>query len=385
MTPLRVSDNTVTGTAEEITSDVIIPDTRIPSTPEKGSESNSGDISTEWNIGEQDSLFAGVFCGSWVTASANKKTLTLGNTAKSFVMVKKYPQSPAQWQKYIHMYVNQLTIDFATDAFVKLTWNMMGSNNPTKEGSDPLASKSAVYGDASTTKSFLTKAGWLKYGDVNGTLAAVRQSPSMTVTINNNLERTPALFESESIENSLGDFVVSGSFDVYNVDSMGTEIYNDAVNEADKKIQVRVQRGNDAYTLTMRVHLQTPTESKNGNKLQFSVPFVLNDKQDLLLEKETSASSITDADAPSFSSVWDESYSAETSQTLTGTATVSDGGTVSYKWYKDGAEIASATNATYSATEDGVYTVVATNTNDSATRDKVVSSSQTCTVDITGD
>ena len=295
MTPLRVSDNTVAGTAEEITSDVIIPDTRIPSTPETGSESNSGDISTEWNIGEQDDLFAAVFCDTWKedTSVSEEDTtatyITLGTTATSFVMVKKYPQTPTQWQEYTNMYVNQLTMDFATDSFVKLTWNMMGANNPEKVGSDPLSSKSATYGTASTTKSYLTRSGWLKYGDAVGSLTPIRQSPSMTVTINNNLERTPALFESESIENSLGDFIVSGSFDVYNVDSMGTDIYNDAVNGADKILQVAVERKvgdvTTTYVLTMNVHLGAPTESKNGNKLQFTVPFQVNGTTNLKLQK----------------------------------------------------------------------------------------------------
>lgn len=295
MTPLRVSDNTVAGTAEEITSDVIIPDTRIPSTPETGSESNSGDISTEWNIGEQDDLFAAVFCDTWKedTSVSEEDTtatyITLGTTATSFVMVKKYPQTPTQWQEYTNMYVNQLTMDFATDSFVKLTWNMMGANNPTKVSSDPLSSKSATYGTASTTKSYLTRSGWLKYGDAVGSLTPIRQSPSMTVTINNNLERTPALFESESIENSLGDFIVSGSFDVYNVDSMGTDIYNDAVNGADKILQVAVERKvgdvTTTYVLTMNVHLGAPTESKNGNKLQFTVPFQVNGTTNLKLQK----------------------------------------------------------------------------------------------------
>ena len=397
MTPRRVSDNSVAGTAEEITSDIILPDSRIPSTPEVGTESNAGDISTEWNVdGEQDDLFAGVFCNSWTSPVGGKTTLTLGDAVKSFLMVKKYPQTPLAWQMYEKMYVNQLTMDFATDAFVKLTWNLMGSNNPKKVFTEPSSydDRTLSYGTANTGKSYLTKKGWLKYGDAVANLVAVRQSPSMNITINNNLERTPALFEEESIENSLGDFVIDGSFDVYNVDDLGHQIYNDAVEGKDKVLQVRVQRevngSTTSYTLTMNVHLKAPTESKNGNKLQFSVGFQVNAVTDLKLEKETV---ITTAQTPTFSNTLaNATYEVDASSVtdLNGTATVTDGGSVTYQWYINNEAVASGgTSATITPDVDTagtyVYKVVATNTNSSATETQTATATQQCTITVTGE
>ncbi|SEP80063.1 hypothetical protein SAMN04487977_101465 [Treponema bryantii] len=389
LTPRRVSDNSVAGTSEEIASDIILPDSRIPSTPEVGTESNAGDIGTEWNVdGEQDDLFAGAFCNDWTTPNNGKSSLTLGDAVKAFLMVKKYPQTPLAWQMYTKMYVNQLTMDFATDAFVKLTWNLMGSNNPKKVFSEPTSydNRTVTYGSANTGKSFLTKKGWLKYGDTTSSLVAVRQSPSMNITINNNLERTPALFEEESIENSLGDFVIEGTFDVYNVDELGHEIYNDAVDGKDKVLQVKVERTvgeiTYSYTLTLNVHLGAPTESKNGNKLQFSVPFKVNSATDLKLEKDVvTAETPVDAETPTFTNELEDTTD-ETSVTLDGTATVTDGGTISYQWYKDNVAISEADDATYTATESGVYKVVATNTNASATGSTTASANQSCTVTI---
>ena len=393
MKPRRVSDNSVAGTAEEITSDIILPESRIPSTPEIGTESNAGDIGTEWNIDEQDDLFAGVFCNTWTTVSASKKYITLGDTVKSFLMLKKYPQEPVAFQLFEKCYVNQLTMDFATDAFVKLTWNLMGSNNPKKVDEQPTYDdRTLVLGSADTTKSFLTKKGWLKYGDSIGTLTAVRQSPSMNITINNNLERTPALFEEESIENSLGDFVIDGSFDVYNVDDLGTQIYNDAVEGKDKVLQVRVQREvngqTTTYTLTLNVHLKAPSESKNGNKLQFSVGFQVNAVTDLKLEKETT---ITTAQTPTFSNTLaNASYEVDASSVtaLNGTATVTDGGSVTYQWYINNEAVASGgTSATITPDVDTagtyVYKVVATNTNSSATTQTTSTATQQCTITVT--
>lgn len=330
-------------------------------------------------------MFAGVFCNNWVTANG-KKVLTLGDAVKSFLMVKKYPQTPLAWQMYEKMYVNQLTMDFATDAFVKLTWNLMGSNNPKKVFTEPSTydSHELNYGNSLTGKSFLTKKGWLKYGDSVSSLVDVRQSPSMSISINNNLERTPALFEEESIENSLGDFLVDGSFDVYNVDDLGHQIYNDAVEGKDKVLQVRVQREvngvTTSYTLTLNVHLKAPSESKNGNKLQFSVGFQVNAVTDLKLEKEVTGGEV-DAETPVFTTQLTD-VTEVTSATLDGTATVSDGGTISYQWYKDDVAIENETSATITVSESGAYKVVATNTNASATGSTTATAESSCNVTI---
>ena len=394
--PLRIdmAGTSLAGSAEEINSDIVLPATRIASTPEVGSESNAGDIPTEWNIDEQDPLFEALFCSVWQTVSARKKTLTLGDTVNSFTVLKYFSQAPVAWQEYKKEYVNQLTMDFATDAFVKLTWNLMGSNNPKKVFSDPLAEKNPVYKNALKTKSFLTKSGWLKIGDSVGTLVALRQSPSMNITINNNMEKTPALFETESIENSLGNFDISGTVDVYNVDDIGHQLYNDAVDGKDKVLQVRVSRKvgsvTTSYTLTMNVHLGAPSESRNGNKLQFSVPFKVNDVTDLLLEKETEGGELpVDAVTPVFSNeLADATYAvdAQNVTTLDGTATVTDGGTITYQWYKDDVAIEGETGATYtpdvSEAGSAVYKVVATNTNASATGATTASAYESCTITV---
>lgn len=402
--PMRISKdgNQIAGTKEEIESDILLPDTRIPSTPEVGSESNAGDIKTEWNIGEQDPWFAGVFCNNWVTDSqnANKKILTLGDVTKSFSFFEKFPQTPVAWQHYKKEFVNQLTMDFATDSFVSLTWNFMGSNAPemvVPETADafPYDGITPTFLEANKTKSFLTKGDmWLKIGDTVGTLVAFRQSPSMNITINNNLERTPALGEDESIENSLGDFVVSGTLESYNVDQKGIELYNAANQGADKVLQVSVSRkvGNvtTRYTLTINAHLGAPTKSRNGNKYQFSVPFTMNKADDFSLVKETIDETPTvDAETPTFTNeLANATYTtADTPAALDGSATVTDGGTVTYQWYADDVEIQNATSATYtpdvSSAGSVTYKVIATNTNASATGSTTATAVESCTITVT--
>jgi hypothetical protein len=91
-----------------------------------------------------------------------------------------------------------------------------------------------------------------------------------------------------------------------------------------------------------------------------------------------------EAETPVFSVTWNETESvAENAELiLDGTATVTDGGTVSYAWTVDGAEQAETT-ATFTVDTDtvGTYVIVCTATNtidgDTAT------ASQTCTVTVT--
>ena len=69
--------------------------------------------------------------------------------------------------------------------------------------------------------------------------------------------------------------------------------------------------------------------------------------------------------------------------TLTVNATVSDGGTVTYQWYKGGEAISGATSATYTPTEAGVYYVIATNTLSNGA--KATTKSTECTVSAPAD
>ena len=386
---MRYSDCGIEGTTEKIESDVVLPGTRIPSTPELGSESNSGDVSTEWNIDEQDAWFAGVFCGNWETDPENekRKTLTLGDAVHSFSLIKKYTQKPIAFQHFKKAFLNQLTMDFATDAFVKLSWNFMGSNNPVKVPEDPIASKSPEYLDAGTSKSFLTRSGFLQFGDDVGHLTAIRQSPSLNITINNNMEKTPALFETESIENTLGDFDVSGTMDVYNADDTGHDIYNAAVAGADKVIRVAVTRTvngvTTTYILTLNVHLEAPTESKNGNKLQFAVPFTLNAVDDFMLEKITEGDPIIVAETPVFANtLTDVTYAqGDEATVLDGTATTEDGGRIRYSWKKDGTEVVPTAKYRPDTSVPGVYELEVTATN--RLGESTASAKQTLTLTVT--
>ncbi len=287
---MRVSDNSIVGAIEEIASDVMIPDTRIPSESETGSESSSGSIGTEWNIDEQDDFLASVMCSSWDESEydseteSGTKTLELGTVRDVYSLIKKYPQAPVEYKWFKGLQLNQLAIDMSLNSFVKMTWDFLGANNPKAETIDPATKLTGVtYGDALATKSFKTLEGSFFMDDVQGGHnIQIRQSSAFNLTINNNKERTDALFETEAIEMSDGDFVVEGSFDIWKADTLATTIENLAIEGKKKWLEIAVSRDyggkNYKYAIQLYAKLKTPTESKDGSKLKTTVNFSVHDK-----------------------------------------------------------------------------------------------------------
>lgn len=309
--PYRVSENSIAGTVEKIESDVKLPNTRIPSTPETGTESSSGSMGTEWNVDEQDSLLESVMCSRWHTETlteeddeagiTERKTLMLGGSSASFAvkrdvyqMIKKYSQTPPEYQLFKGVQVNQLTIDMALNSFVKMSWDLLGGNHPQIVTTDP---STYGYEDPLTTKSFKTLEGYIKYGDDFEDIEnfdALRQVPNFSLTINNNKERTDALFETEAIEMSDGDFNVSGNIEVWRAGQKARDLTNEGITGAHKCFEICVSRqyvdGDDtketSYKIQLKVHLDDSTESKDGNKLKNTIPFTLDSADGLKFIKE---------------------------------------------------------------------------------------------------
>lgn len=265
----------------------MIPDTRIPSESETGGESSSGDVSTEWNIDEQDDFFASVMCSEW-EGDEDNKSLELGTHRDVYTMVKKYPQTPAEWKVYTGLQLNQLQITMDLNSFVKLNWSWLGANNPKAVSVDPY--KEEDYDVPLTTKSFKTLEGAFYIGDTQGAKTTqIRQSSNINITINNNKERTDALFETKAIEMSDGDFVVEGSFDIWKADVLATTLENYAIDGVKKWLSVTVARGNVSYEIQMLAKLKTPSESKDGNKLKTTINFSIHDNGGIKIIKKVTA------------------------------------------------------------------------------------------------
>lgn len=303
--PYRVSDNSIVGTQEEIESDVKLPESRVKSIPETGSESSSGNLETEWNIDEQDDLLASVLCSEWDESGWDSGTGTKtivggGNRRSVYYMVKKYNQEPKAWEMYTGLQVDSLSISMALNSFVKMSWSMLGANNPVPVTEDP--TENAEYGEPLTTKSFITKELCINIKPFTAGTSPVwtftpeqqmRQCPSFELSISNSKERTDALGETEAVEMSDGDFEATGTFECWNADKKAIELKAAATKGEDRLIEVSVFRTvggvKTTYSIRIIAHLKKATESKDGNKLKYSVEYSMNTKGGLSIVKKVEA------------------------------------------------------------------------------------------------
>lgn len=244
-------------------------------------------------------MLASVMCSEWEDVAeydlpesvegtvVSQKTLSLGTSRNVWQVIKKYAQTPVEYQLFKSIQFNQLSIEFALNSFVKMTWDILGGNHPKSQTDDPVKKMTGVdYGTALTTKSFKTLEGYIKVGDSLSNLIALRQVPNLSITINNNKERTDALFETEAIEMSDGDFNVSGTLEVWKAGNIARELSNGGIGGEQKCFEVQVSRKwydtdsekymKTMYTIQLKVHLDDSQESKDGNKLKNSIPFTMN-------------------------------------------------------------------------------------------------------------
>lgn len=299
--PLRYSECGLVGATEKLSSNVIVPDSRIKAPSETGAESNSGDITTEWNVDEQDELLGAVMCSSWVSGTptaeetsagvTEKKSLAMGSSRSTFSVIKKYTQSPVEYQHFKNEQVNQLAISFPLKSYVTMGWSFMGSNHPKTSTTDPISDVSnCAYDSALSTKAFKTLEGYFKIGNDFNNLETCRQCSNFTLTINNNMESTSALFEKEAIEQSLGDFEVTGSFDIYKAGDFARQLENDAIDGKEKAIKIFVSRKEGttetSYTINLTVNLDGCTESKDGNKLKNTISFSVGKSNGITFGKQ---------------------------------------------------------------------------------------------------
>jgi hypothetical protein len=95
----------------------------------------------------------------------------------------------------------------------------------------------------------------------------------MNLSINNNMESTPALFETEAIEQSLGDLEITGTLNEFFTDGL---LYNAAKEGDSKKLEIQLTRTVDSKTTKLTIYvnagLQAPAES-GDKKYSHAIPF----------------------------------------------------------------------------------------------------------------
>lgn len=409
--PLRLSSDGLASETETLESDVILPESRVKAAKETGTKSCSGDLQSEWNVDEQDALLAAVMCSEWKDAEkadgeTSHKRLVLGDIKRSFSALRKYPQAPTEYQMFKGLRVDTLKIDMAIKSFVKLTWSLKGTGFTKKLTGIPSPITESDLKDALTTKSFKTLEGSIYTGVPDGEIEQNRQISNLSISIANNMESTDALFETEAIEQSLGDFVVSGSFDFWNTGKKARDIYNLGTDGADYVIKTSVSRSSGGvkttYKILLKVHLDKVSESKDGNKFKNTAEFTMTDVDGIAFEKiveddisvpqepeesDTPPEQEQNAAVPTIATDLESSVIVDAGDALTLeiSASASDGGSLSYQWQKDGSDVAGATESSYaissaSEADEGTYRCVVTNTLGEST---ATATSNGCAVSVT--
>lgn len=286
---LRVSDFSLAGQTEEITSDVKLPNSRIQSKGDAGAESSSGNLETEFFIDEVDMFLKAMM----LDGTSDAKSFKLGSTQQTFTFIEVgYQGDEPTYEVFTGVQVGSATLTFELDSKVKVSLSLVGQNNPTiiKEGDDEdvdaVIASATDFVDASAkpTKSFNTRNGAISIVAGNGEFSDTKNYSdlvrSVSITINQNPDSTGALFQTKSIDNSLGDEAIDGTIEVWNPqDNRTVGLYNSAKSWADDVV-VTIKLGEEVYTVSLKVSLKTPTKSKDGNKRAFSIPFQAYDAKD---------------------------------------------------------------------------------------------------------
>lgn len=279
----QFSDFSLAGATQEINSDVIIPDARLPSKGDAGAQSSSGTWATEWIPDEIDPFLKAVM----LDATTSETSFALGNTQQYFTFIKEYYQGSAKvYEVFEGVQIGAMSATFDVNSKVKVSFELTGKNNPKTLTATEFAELDYDLSTATggTGKSYNTLKGAIAITGYNVN-DIVRTA---TFSINQNPEATYSLFQSEATDQSLGNENIDGTFEVWNLqNNKSVALKNDAQDWKDN-VSISITVGNTdetQYTITFVATLKTPAESKDGNKLASSIPFSVHSISGMSISK----------------------------------------------------------------------------------------------------
>jgi hypothetical protein len=287
--PTRWVSSSLEGSYETIQSDTKLPG-RNPSKNHRGTDSNAGDLVANFAPHEHDKLLEAVLCSEdgFVeneTLSDNDYDvldLMPGNKQRSFALLKEYTQEPKLYQLFKGLQLNTLNISFTIGALVKITFGLMGSNNPELEDVAPVSMANKL--DAFTTEEFITLAGsWKFKGPDDAEPIEYIDGVDITLAITNNMNNLPALFQKEAIDKSLGMLNISGTINEYVKDG---KLYNLAKQGEGGELHIAVRSDKDdvEYEFILIISFDNSTLSGDA-QLQYALPFNTYGENRFILRK----------------------------------------------------------------------------------------------------
>jgi len=286
---MRWTGCTLEGSYETIQNDTKLPG-RNPSKDFKGTDSDAGELTANFAGNEQDKLLAAVLCsedGFVKNAALSVDGLEVydmvpGNKQRIFALLKEYAQDPKLYQLFKGIQINTLSISFTISALVKLTFGLMGANNPELEDAPPVGMANKL--PAFATEEFITLQGaWKFKGEDDPEPVEYIDGVDIKLDITNNMSNLPALFQKEAIEKSLGMLNITGTINEYVKDG---KLYNLAKQGKGGELHITVysEKSGISYEFILQISFDNSTLSGDP-QLQYALPFKTFGEDRFLIRK----------------------------------------------------------------------------------------------------
>jgi hypothetical protein len=228
--------------------------------------------------------------------------MVIGNKQRTFYLLKEFTQEPKLYQLFRGLQFSTANVNFTIGALVKLTFNLMGANNPGLENASPLSLAGKL--PAFETGEFITLVGnWKLKGPDDAVPVEYIDGVDISLDFNNNMSDLQGLFQTEAIDKSLGMLDITGTINEYVKDG---KLYNLAKDGkgGDLYITVYSEKDDAEYTFILKISFDNSTLS-GDSQLQTALPFKTFGEDRFMLRKKVPAIPVpvtgVSLDASSFS------------------------------------------------------------------------------------
>jgi hypothetical protein len=289
---LRYVSSSLEGSYETIENDTKLPG-RNPSKNMRGTDSNTGDLVFNFAGLEHDKMLTAVLCSEKGFVKNEELSadgvevydMVPGNKQRIFALLKEYSQDPKLYQLFKGLQFNTLNISFTISALVKLTFGLMGANNPELEDAPPVSMDNKL--PALATEEFITLQGAWKFKGPNDTKPVEYiDGVDITLEITNNMENLQGLFQREAIDKTIGMLNITGTINEYVKDG---KLYNLAKKGEGGELHITVYSDKDKIEYEFILNISFDNSTLSGDpQLQYALPFQTFGEDRFLIRKKIS-------------------------------------------------------------------------------------------------
>jgi hypothetical protein len=291
----RYVSTSLEGSYQTIENDTIFPG-RNPEKSLRGTESNTGDLVVNLAPHEHDDFLKAVLCSTdgFVKNTTLSDTqndvfdMIPGNKQRSFYLEKIFTQDPVLYQLFRGFQFNTANISFAISALVKITFGLMGRNNPKFETTPPLDLSGAL--PPFETEQFFTLQGSARFqGPDDPQPVEYIDYVSITLDINNNMADLQGLFQTEAIDKTIGMLDITGTVTEYVKDG---KLYNLAKEGKGGTLYITLYNDMAEYIFILKISFDNSTLS-GDQQLQTALPFKTYGADRFIIRKKVSRIPVT--------------------------------------------------------------------------------------------